>query len=163
MIELNDKQKAAAKFQVALPLKDIVEGTHNATLALVTEDGKTIAQTNAKLIKRPFKDGAAQINHFSRSLMHNGKPVEDAEGRPVYVTEIQDFCSTLWHEMAGHAIAKIKSHPENNWNDYEERDKNPTNWGKSDPSIAIENLYREKRGWPLRRPQYWDKDNPRGN
>jgi len=45
------------------------------TLALVTEGGKTIAQTSAQLIKRPFKDGAAQINHFSRSLLHNGKPV----------------------------------------------------------------------------------------
>jgi len=69
------KKKAAAKFQIAMPLADIVEGTHRVTLALVDAGGKTVAQTSAELIKRPFKDGAAQINHFSRSLMHNGKPV----------------------------------------------------------------------------------------
>jgi hypothetical protein len=69
------KQKAATKFQIDLPLKDIADGTHTATLSLVDEDGKMVAQTSATLIKRPFKDGAAQINHFSRSLMHNGEPV----------------------------------------------------------------------------------------
>jgi len=73
--DVSVKQKAATKFQIALPLKDIADGTHNATLALVTEDGKTVAQTSSTLIKRSFKDGAAQINHFSRSLMHNGEPV----------------------------------------------------------------------------------------
>lgn len=69
------KQKAGAKFQIALPLKDITEGTNTATLTLVDEEGKTVAKTSSPLIKRPFKDGAAQVNHFSRSLMHNGEPV----------------------------------------------------------------------------------------
>lgn len=69
------KIPAAAKFQMALPLKDIAEGNHDARLKLVTKDGNTIAQTSTKLIKRPYKEGAGQINHFSRSLMHDGKPV----------------------------------------------------------------------------------------
>ena len=69
------KRKAEAKFQMALPLQDIPEGEHRATLALVDADGKTVAQTSAPLVKRAFKAGAAQVNHFSRSLMHDGKPV----------------------------------------------------------------------------------------
>ncbi len=73
--DVSVKQPAAAKFQIALPLKDIVEGTHTATLVLVDDDGKKIAETSSTLIKRPFKDGAAQVNHFSRSLMHDGEPV----------------------------------------------------------------------------------------
>ncbi len=69
------KRKAEAKFAMALPLKDIAAGEHRATLALVDADGKTVAQTSAPLVKRAFKKGAAQVNHFSRSLMHDGQPV----------------------------------------------------------------------------------------
>lgn len=73
--EVKIRRQAAAKFQTSLPLGELPEGTNGVTLALMTEDGKTVAQTSARLIKRPFKDGAGQINHFSRSLMHNGEPV----------------------------------------------------------------------------------------
>jgi hypothetical protein len=69
------KRKAESKFTMSLPLRDIPEGEHRATLALVDPDGKTVAQTSAPLVKRAFKAGAAQVNHFSRSLMHDGKPV----------------------------------------------------------------------------------------
>jgi RHS repeat-associated protein len=81
------------------------------------------------------------------------------DGKPVYVNETQDFCSTLWHEFAGHSVAEINAHPTNGWNDYVEVERrDPIGKGKSDPSIEIENQYRKLRGWPLRRPQYWDVD-----
>ncbi len=73
--EVSVKQPAAARFQIALPLRDIAEGAHDVTLTLINEEGDTVARASGEVIKRPFRDGAAQVNHFSRSLMHNGKPV----------------------------------------------------------------------------------------
>jgi len=68
------KCPASPKFKLALPLKEIADGTHNVVLKLEKE-GKTVAQTSAKLVKRPYKKGATQINRFSRSLIHDGKNV----------------------------------------------------------------------------------------
>lgn len=68
------RQKAAPSFTLSLPLKSIADGTHKVTLTL-EKDGKAVAQCSSELIKRPYKDGASQVNHFSRSLLHNGKPV----------------------------------------------------------------------------------------
>ncbi|MEI6422002.1 MAG: hypothetical protein WCP55_07265, partial [Lentisphaerota bacterium] len=65
---------ASAKFKIAMPLKDIPDGTHVATLALM-KDNQKVAETSSELVKRPYKEGAAQINHFTRSLIHDGKPV----------------------------------------------------------------------------------------
>lgn len=68
------KQSAAAEFTMALPLKDVPDGTYEVTLTLL-KDGRKVAETGSKLIKRPYKIGATQINHFTRSLLHDGKPV----------------------------------------------------------------------------------------
>lgn len=68
------KKQASASFKIALPLKDIPDGTHTAVLNL-QKDGNTVATASAQLIKRPFKEGASQVNHFSRSLIHEGKPI----------------------------------------------------------------------------------------
>lgn len=68
------RQKAAPSFTFSLPLKEIADGTHKVTLTL-EKDGKAVTQCSSELAKRPYKDGASQVNHFSRSLLHNGKPV----------------------------------------------------------------------------------------
>ncbi len=68
------KAPASSEFNIAMPLKDVPDGTNTVSLALV-RDGKKVAETSSKLVKRPHKEGATQINHFTRSLMHDGKPV----------------------------------------------------------------------------------------
>jgi hypothetical protein len=68
------KKQASANFKITLPLKGIPDGTHDATLSL-QKDGKTVSSVNTSLIKRSYKAGATQINHFSRSLIHDGKPI----------------------------------------------------------------------------------------
>lgn len=68
------KMTASPEFKIAVPLKNIPDGTYTATLSLM-KDGRKVAETSAQLIKRPYKDGAAQVNHFTRSLMHDGKQV----------------------------------------------------------------------------------------
>ena len=68
------KQCAAAKFTMSLPLKDLPDGTYDVTLVLL-KDGQQVAETWSKLIKRPYKLGATQVNHFTRSLLHDGKPI----------------------------------------------------------------------------------------
>lgn len=68
------KAPASAKFKIAIPLKDISDGTYAVTLALM-KDNQKVAETSSELVKRPYKEGAAQINHFTRSLIHDGKPV----------------------------------------------------------------------------------------
>lgn len=68
------KQPASAKFKIALPLKDVADGAHEVKLALMKGNEK-VAETTAQLVKRPYWEGATQINHFTRSLMHGGKPV----------------------------------------------------------------------------------------
>ena len=65
---------ASANFKIAFPLKDIPDGTHDVTLALM-KDGKVAGSASTNLVKRPFKKGAAQINRFTRSLIHDGKPI----------------------------------------------------------------------------------------
>lgn len=68
------KQSAAPEFKISLPLKDVPDGTYDVTLALL-KDGKKVAGADSKLIKRPYKAGATQINRFTRSLQHDGKPI----------------------------------------------------------------------------------------
>jgi hypothetical protein len=65
---------ASSDFKVTLPLKNIPDGTHNVTLTLL-KDGETVGSVKAKLVKRPYKKGATQINHFTRSVIHDGKPI----------------------------------------------------------------------------------------
>ena len=65
---------ALANFKIALPLKDIPNGTYDITLTL-RKDGKAAGSTKTTLVKRPFKKGAAQINRFTRSLIHDGKTI----------------------------------------------------------------------------------------
>jgi hypothetical protein len=68
------KAAASSEFTITIPLKDVPNGTNTVALALM-RDGKEVVGTSSELVKRPFKDGATQINHFTRSLMHEGKPV----------------------------------------------------------------------------------------
>jgi len=67
------KCDAASVFKIALPLKDINPGAYEAKLTIY-DNGKIIGSTRGKLVKRDYWEGATQINHFSRSLMHKGKP-----------------------------------------------------------------------------------------
>ncbi len=73
--DISVRKQAAARFEIALPLEAIPEGVNRVTLALVDEQGKTVAQTGGEVVKRPFREGSSQVNHFSRSLLHDGKPV----------------------------------------------------------------------------------------
>jgi hypothetical protein len=112
--------------------------------------------------------GLKQGVHISPSIDVKGpvqkigddkKPLIDKGGEPIYVEETFDFCSILWHELVGHAINGKVGHPVNDWNDHARRNDSPKpeNWGTVDPAVEIENKYRAHRGWPLRRPQYWDE------
>jgi len=67
------RHKGATVFKMSLSLKNIGAGTHAVTLTL-EKGGKEVASAKSELIKRPFKAGATQINHFSRSLLVDGKP-----------------------------------------------------------------------------------------
>ncbi len=68
------KTPASPEFKIAIPLEGIPDGSHPVTLALMKGDQKA-AETSSELVKRPFKEGAAQVNHLTRSLLHDGKPV----------------------------------------------------------------------------------------
>lgn len=68
------KMPASLEFKIAMPLKDIPDGVHHVKLFLM-KDSQKVAEASSELVKRPFKAGAAQINHFTRSLIHDGKPV----------------------------------------------------------------------------------------
>ena len=72
--EVSVKRPAAAKFEIKLPLQKIPDSVHEVTLRLL-RDGKSVAETTGELVKRPDKQGATQINRFSRSLLHDGKPI----------------------------------------------------------------------------------------
>ena len=65
---------AAPVFKIALPLKDVESGTYEAKVTIRDKD-KVLGSASGKLVKREYWEGATQINHFSRSLMHNGKSV----------------------------------------------------------------------------------------
>jgi len=67
------KCAVADSFKIKLPLQDIKPGTYGVILTIYDKD-KAVARTNSKLIKREYWEGATQINHFSRALMHKGKP-----------------------------------------------------------------------------------------
>ncbi len=68
------QMKAAPKFSIKVPLKGIGVGIYDAVLAL-KEGNQAVASCSTKLIKREYKDGASQINRFSRSVIVNGKPI----------------------------------------------------------------------------------------
>ena len=98
------------------------------------------------------------IKNPLQQLDTNGKPIKDDKGELVYIEVETEWCAILWHELVGHAIGRNSDHIYDKWNDYEQRDNKVDNWGKVDETIGIENQYRALRGWPLRRPQYFDKD-----
>jgi len=68
------ERAAAPVFKIALPLKDVKPGVYVAKLT-IHDNGKALGAARGKLVKREYWEGATQINHFSRSLMHKGKPV----------------------------------------------------------------------------------------
>lgn len=90
---------AAPEFKIAVPLKDLPEGTNSVALVL-SKDNQKVAETASTLVKRPYRAGAAQVNHFTRSLMHDGKPVFQfapffvfSKHQPeAYVRGAVDFC-----------------------------------------------------------------------
>ena len=65
---------AAPELRMAVPLEDIPYGTHPVALALAKGD-QAVASASSQLVKRPYRRGAAQVNHFTRSLIHDGKAV----------------------------------------------------------------------------------------
>jgi len=68
------ERAAAPVFKIALPLKGVEPGTYEAKLT-IRGKGKALGAARGRLVKREYWEGATQINHFSRSLMHRGKPV----------------------------------------------------------------------------------------
>jgi len=66
---------AAAAFEMALPLAGVPQGTNAVTFTLRDAKGAIAGTAETRLIKRPYWEGATQINRFSRSLVHGGKPV----------------------------------------------------------------------------------------
>ena len=65
---------AAERFEIALPLKEIANGTHKASLTLLKE-GKEVARADADLVKRPPREHATRINRFSRALVVTETPI----------------------------------------------------------------------------------------
>lgn len=75
-LELCGKQlecPVSENFDIVFPLKDISDGIYEGSVS-ITENGKTIATAPVRLVKRPHIANATQINHFSRSLIVDGKP-----------------------------------------------------------------------------------------
>jgi len=72
--KISVKKKVGKNFTVALPLKDVPDGEHEVKLSMMQGD-KVIAEIAHKLIKRPYKKGAVQINHFSRCVLLDGKGI----------------------------------------------------------------------------------------
>ncbi len=68
------KIPAAEKFTINFPLSDVKPGTYDAELSIIDGERK-VARTAIPLIKREFRENATQINHFSRSVVVNGKPL----------------------------------------------------------------------------------------
>jgi hypothetical protein len=52
---------AAPELRMCVPLEDIPYGTHPAALKLVKGD-QTVAATSSQLVKRPYRQGATQVN-----------------------------------------------------------------------------------------------------
>ena len=127
-------------------------------------------------IKNPFRtyqflryydlsNAKSQFSGWNRKIWINegisvDLPVEDgvdSAGDPKYRKEFIAFEIALWHEFVGHAI-KSKTHPKKPWNYYGNRliPPLPSQWGKVDPVVKIENEARTKLGYPKRRPQYYN-------
>ena len=69
------KAKPGPVFRMRLPLKGIPDGVHALHVRLLNKDGSVAAAASSELVRKPYRKGATQINRFSRSLVHNGKPV----------------------------------------------------------------------------------------
>lgn len=70
--KLRAESKAAEEFTMKLPLKDLPDGTHEATVELYGKSGK-VAETKCTLVKKPFRKGAVRINQYRRCLAADGK------------------------------------------------------------------------------------------
>ncbi len=55
--------------EVAIDISALPPGTHEVTVRALGKDWKTT------VVKRPYKKGATQVNQWSRTLVHDGKPV----------------------------------------------------------------------------------------
>jgi len=78
----------------------------------------------------------------------------------VWVEEPSPFEIVLWHELIGHQVNAV-GHPKQRWNYFSNKkikDSIPE-WGKSDPTVEIENEARAVLKLRLRRPQYFDNTN----
>ena len=60
-------------FAFDIPLKNIENGEHSVVLDVYRQTEK-VASGTARLVKRPFKAGATQIDHQRRCLIVDGKP-----------------------------------------------------------------------------------------
>ena len=108
--------KAAPRFKISLPLKNIPFGKHTVKLEL-EQNGMKAGETFAELVKLPYREGATQINRFIRSLHRNGKnifvlsPFFVINGRyghtPEFVRGLAD-----WLARYGFRSAHVLSSPE---------------------------------------------------
>ena len=75
----------------------------------------------------------------------------------VSLSNPNEFCAALWHELKGHVIDNYDKHSTKPWNDASNAGKKPPvkEWGRSDDAIEDENWARTALGLPLRRPQYF--------
>lgn len=65
--------RMAAEFELDIPLAGIEDGEHHIVLDVFKGREKLVSGT-ARLIKRPFKAGATQIDHQRRCLIVDGRP-----------------------------------------------------------------------------------------
>ena len=68
-------KQCAPSFRLSMPLKRVADGKHEAVLTLYDSEGRAVATARDTLDKRPYTKCAAQISRFSRSVVHEGKPI----------------------------------------------------------------------------------------
>ena len=64
-----------AKFRVTHPDGRLEEVSIDITGLPYGTNAVTVAGQPATVVKRPYRKGATQVNHFTRSLMHDGRPM----------------------------------------------------------------------------------------
>lgn len=71
---LTVESPVTTSFDIAVPLARVPDGEHTARLTL-KRGGESVIEVTAPLVKRPYRAGSTQVNHFTRSLQHDGEPV----------------------------------------------------------------------------------------
>ncbi|MGN0832464.1 MAG: hypothetical protein ACI4RD_02290 [Kiritimatiellia bacterium] len=64
-----------AKFRIFWPDGRLEERSVDIRALPCGTNAVTVAGLPAEVVKRPYRRGATQVNHFTRSLMHDGRPM----------------------------------------------------------------------------------------